>query len=71
MGASFTPMVISVLGVCGIRIGWIMTIFRIPQFHTPQCLYISYAISWTVTFLIQMLAFRHIYKQHTSAIPAR
>jgi hypothetical protein len=48
-----------------------MTIFRIPQFHTPQCLYISYAISWTVTFLIQMLAFRHIYKQHTSAIPAR
>jgi putative MATE family efflux protein len=71
MGASFTPMVISVLGVCGIRIGWIMTIFRVPQFHTPQCLYISYAISWTVTFLIQMLAFRHIYKQHTSAIPAR
>ena len=71
MGASFTPMVISVLGVCGFRIGWIMTIFRIPQFHPPQCLYISYAISWTVTFLIQMLAFRHIYKQHTSAIPAR
>ncbi len=66
MGASFTPMVISVLGVCGIRIGWIMTVFQIPRFHTPQCLYISYTISWAVTFLFQILAFRHIYKQHTA-----
>ena len=41
MGASFEPMLISVLGVCGIRIGWIYTIFQIPQFHTPQCLYLS------------------------------
>lgn len=66
MGASFTPMVISVLGVCGIRIGWIMTIFRIPAFHTPQCLYSSYIVSWAVTFLIQLLAFRHVYKKHTA-----
>jgi putative MATE family efflux protein len=65
MGASFTPMVISVLGVCGIRIGWIMTVFRIPAFHTPQCLFISYALSWAVTFPIQLLAFRRVYKQHT------
>ena len=65
MGASFTPMVISVLGVCGIRIGWIMTVFRIPQFHTPQCLFSSYTVSWAVTFLIQMLAFRYVYKKHT------
>ena len=27
LGASFVPMLISVLGVCGIRIGWIYTIF--------------------------------------------
>ncbi len=57
LGASFTPMLISVLGVCGIRIGWIYTIFQIPRFHTPQCLYISYPISWAVTFLFQMGAF--------------
>ncbi len=69
MGASFTSMIISVLGVCGIRIGWIMTIFQIPQFHTPQCLFISYTISWAVTFLIQMAAFRYLYKKHTRQIP--
>ena len=65
LGASFVPMLISVLGVCGIRIGWIYTIFQIPQFHTPQCLYISYPISWTVTFLCQMVAFIIVYRQQT------
>ena len=68
MGASFTPMAISVLGVCGIRIGWIMTVFQIPRFHTPQCLYISYAISWAVTFAIQFAAFRYIFRKHTRTL---
>lgn len=66
MGASVSPMIISVLGVCGIRIGWVMTVFQIPQFHTPQSLYFSYIISWSLTFLIQMFAFFKIYKKHTS-----
>lgn len=61
MGASFVPMLISVLGVCGIRIGWIYTIFQIPRFHTPQCLYFSYTVSWTITFLFQMAAFIVVY----------
>ena len=63
LGASFVPMLISVLGVCGIRIGWIATIFQLPQFHTPQCLYLSYTVSWTITFLFQMLAFFHVYRK--------
>ena len=65
MGASVSPMIISVLGVCGIRIGWVMTIFQIPRFHTPQSLYFSYIISWSITFLIQMFAFFRIYRKHT------
>ena len=63
VGESFIPMVISVLGVCGIRIGWIYTIFQIPQFHTPQSLYISYPISWGVTFLCQLMAFFLVYRK--------
>lgn len=65
LGESFIPMVISVLGVCGIRIGWIYTIFQIPQFHTPQSLYISYPISWLITFLCQMVAFFLVYRKQT------
>ena len=67
MGASVAPMIISVLGVCGIRIGWISTIFRIPQFHTPQCLYFSYTVSWSITFLIQLAAFIMVYRKHVKA----
>lgn len=62
MGSSVPPMVISVLGVCGLRVLWIYTIFQIPEYHTPQCLYLSYAVSWLVTFLIQMVAYRIVYR---------
>lgn len=64
MGASFVPMVICVLGVCGIRIGWIYTVFQIPQFHTPQCLYFSYMFSWAVTFLFEIGAFFFVFRKH-------
>ena len=63
MGASLTSMVISILGVCGIRIVWIYTIFQMAQFHTPGNLYLSYPVSWVVTFAIQMLAFVLMYKR--------
>ena len=65
LGASFIPMVISVLGVCGMRIGWIYTIFQIPRFHTPQCLYFSYTVSWTLTFLFQLAAFLLVCRKHS------
>ena len=65
MGASFAPMVISVLGVCGIRIGWIYTIFQMEAFHTPQCLYLSYPVSWMITFVAQLVAFLILYRRHT------
>lgn len=68
LGSSFTPMVISILGVCGIRIGWIYTIFQIPQFHTPQCLYFSYIVSWAVTFLFQMMALMKVYKKQVQLL---
>ena len=64
LGASFAPMVISILGVCGLRIGWIYSIFQIPEFHTPECLYFSYTVSWTITFLCQMAAFIIVYRKH-------
>ncbi len=67
MGASTVPMIISVLGVCGIRLLWIGTIFQVPQFHTTGCLYISYGVSWAVTFVAQFVAFWVVYKRHTKA----
>lgn len=71
MGASVAPMIISVLGVCGIRIAWLATIFQIPAFHTPQCLFFSYTVSWTTTFLIQLLAFFMVYRKRTKQFAMR
>lgn len=68
IGSSVAPMIISVLGVCGIRIGWIYTIFQLPKFHTPQCLYYSYAISWAITFLAQLTMFFILFRKKTAAI---
>lgn len=68
MGASVVPMIISVLGVCGIRILWIYTIFQIPQYHTPQCLYISYTVSWVATFVCQLIAFLIVFRRKTQQL---
>lgn len=56
-GQSLGPMIVSVLGICGIRLLWIYTVFQIPAFHTPQCLYLSYPVSWIVTLMVQMVLF--------------
>ena len=51
MGYSTLPMVITVGGVCGLRLVWIYTVFA--YFHTPEVLFISYLISWIVTAIAQ------------------
>ena len=60
MGKSITAMVISLAGACGLRILWINTIFVLVR--TPECIYISYPISWFITLmfhLIFLLYFTH------------
>jgi hypothetical protein len=41
-------------------------VFRILP--TPECLYLSYLISWTLTFVVQFVAFRKLYRQHTARL---
>ncbi len=55
MGYYIHPMIISVFGVCVFRVLWIYTIFQ--KIHTLPCLYISYPISWILTFLTQSVIF--------------
>jgi len=67
LGSSFAPMVISVLGVCGMRIGWIYTIFQIPQFHSVDTLFLSYPISWAITYAAQLFAFLYLFGRYRKA----
>lgn len=57
LGYSIIPMIVSLTGACGFRILWIMTIFHMPQFHTLECLYLSYPVSWAITFVAHMVTF--------------
>lgn len=68
LGASLVPMLISVLGVCGIRIGWVYSVFQLPGLHTPQVLYQSYAVSWVITFLAQLTAFMIVHRRQAERI---
>ena len=52
IGYSIMPMIVSLAGACGLRIVWIMTVFAANP--TQEILYLSYPISWGVTFLIHM-----------------
>ena len=46
---SVLPMVVSLVGACGLRLVWIATVFQMPEFHTVQVVYLSYPITWIIT----------------------
>ena len=50
MGFSVLPMIVSLVGVCGLRVIYIATLFQMEQFHNLYSLYMTYPISWAVTF---------------------
>ena len=50
IGYSVMPMIVSLTGACLLRIVWILTVFA--QNHTLPVLYLSYPVSWFVTFAI-------------------
>lgn len=55
IGYSVMPTIISIVGACLFRIIWVFTVF--PHYHTQFALYISYPISWGVTFIAHMTAY--------------
>lgn len=57
MGYSFMPMIVSLIGACGLRILYLFTVFRIPAVHNYQNIFISYPVSWVVTFSVLFYVF--------------
>ena len=55
MGKSLEPMIITLLGTCGLRILWLYTGF--PLRKELWNLYISYPISWGITFIAFLICF--------------
>ena len=61
LGYSIAPTIVSLAGACGLRILWIYTIFRID--HTLFVLYLSYPISWLVTFIAHTVCFVFFFRE--------
>ena len=57
MGYAVMPTIVSLIGACGLRIIWIFTVFRIPRFHTEFMLFLSYPITWVITFVVHLICF--------------
>ncbi|MBP1561547.1 MAG: MATE family efflux transporter [Oscillospiraceae bacterium] len=57
IGRSVMPMLVSLIGACGLRLLWLATVFRIPEYHTIETVYFSYPISWLITFAVHVLCY--------------
>ncbi len=57
LGYSIIPMIVSLIGACGLRLIWIATVFQIPQYHNVTTVYVAYPISWAITFTIHVITY--------------
>lgn len=55
LGKSWTPMFVSGLGACGLRVVWILTMFR--RYRTLPVLYACYPVSFVITAATHTLCF--------------
>ena len=49
LGYSVTPMIVNLIGSCGLRIFWVLVFFPMDKFNTITGLYLIYPISWILT----------------------
>ena len=61
VGYSILPMLVSLTGVCVIRVIWIFTVFK--SVHTTFSLYISYPITWVITLVAHGICFMVVRKR--------
>ena len=71
MGSAIAPTLITVVGICGVRILWILTVFAVD--HVLDILYLSYPVSWFLTAGTLFVCYLYVHKKlmrTVSAAPA-
>jgi Na+-driven multidrug efflux pump len=56
IGYSTLPMVITIIGVCGIRIFWVVVMFNFEPFNNIIGLFLCWPISWIVASIAMAIA---------------
>ena len=61
LGYSTVPMIVSIVGVCGFRVFWILCVFYsytdFKNIEDLNLLYVSYPISWIITFIAHYICY--------------
>lgn len=65
LGSSLTPMVLTVVSVCGVRITWVFTIFKANRASDMAhiILYLCYPVSWMAAVLSMAVAVYVFYRR--------
>ncbi len=66
LGYSVMPTIVSLCGACLFRIIYIYTVFK--SIHTMECLFISYPISWALTFGVHVICYLIAYKKKRTVL---
>ena len=56
-------MLFSIAGICGFRLLWIATVFE--KYHTITVLFMSYPISWALSFIAQGIMLLYYFKKYS------
>ena len=59
-------MVFSIAGICGFRFLWLATVFA--KHHDFGVLFMSYPISWGISFVAQGLMFIYFFRKYSKKI---
>ena len=72
VGYAIMPMIVSLLGACAFRVMWVLAVF--PMYNTQFSLYISYPISWSITFITHLICYfvvrKKVYARMDGTLPA-
>jgi len=61
-GDALMPTIITVLGVCGIRVVWLYTV--LPRFRTMRTVMMSYPISWVISSAAFVAYYEYFVRKH-------
>ena len=59
MGHTLSPTIITIVGICCVRLLWIWFVF--PKYNTLNVIYMCYPLSWIVTSIVEMFLWIKVY----------
>lgn len=66
IGYSVMPMIVSLLGACGLRLLWIATVFQ--MYRSTEVLYMAYLVTWVITAAVHVVCFVVAYRKRVSKL---